>query len=226
MSSDQAIASPQFVSIGQQRDAARLGIWAFLVTEVMFFGGMFCGYTIYRNSYPDAFAAGSHKLNVVLGTINTAVLIGSSFTMALAVRAAQHGPERQRSGQHAHGRHSQGRAQNLPLLATVAAGAVFLGIKTFEYYTDYTESLIPGAHFQFAAAWLPQVQLFFVLYFAMTGLHAVHMIIGMGVILVLVLRQAIGRPPRDNSTAIEVTGLYWHFVDVIWIFLFPLLYLV
>jgi cytochrome c oxidase subunit 3 len=226
MSSEQAIVSPQFVSIAQQRDAARLGIWAFLITEVMFFGGMFCGYAIYRHAYPDAFAAGSHKLNIVLGTINTAVLIGSSFTMALAVRAAQHGTERPRAGKFARARNSQGRRQSLLLLATVAAGALFLGIKTFEYYTDYTEHLVPGSHFQFAATWLPQVELFFVLYFAMTGLHAVHMAIGMGVILVLVMRQAFGHPPRDNYAAIEVTGLYWHFVDVIWIFLFPLLYLV
>ncbi len=212
-----------FDTLDQQRDASLLGMWAFLVTEVLFFGGLFLAYTIYRMSYPAAFAAGSHHLNIVLGCINTAVLIGSSLTMALAVFAAQ-----------------QGNGRNVArfLLATMFLGTMFLGIKAIEWTHDYEESLIPGLAFD-AKIWahegMPPLEakqfagegeLFFVLYFSMTGLHGAHMIIGMAVMAFYLRPAWHGRYSRDYYTPIEGLGLYWHFVDVVWIFLFPLFYLV
>jgi cytochrome c oxidase subunit III len=200
-----------FDSLDQQRDAATLGMWVFLVTEVLFFGGLFATYSVYRNWYPDAFAAASHELDVTLGTINTAVLITSSLTMALAVHAAQLG---------------QRKLVLWFLVATMALGAAFLGIKSVEYYHKFAEHHVPGPGFQFEREYFGHAQLFFSLYFIMTGLHALHMVIGIGIMLVMFWWAWRGTITAEYYSPIEISGLYWHFVDIVWIFLFPLLYLI
>jgi cytochrome c oxidase subunit III len=199
----------QFETIEQQQETSTLGMWAFLVTEVMFFGGLFGAYTVYRFLYPEAFAAASHHLNYIIGAINTAVLIGSSMTMALAVRAAQLGNRRN---------------QVIFLLLTIVLGSTFLGIKVVEYHDKFVHHLVPGPHFQFEGP--PEAQLFFGLYFAMTGMHAVHMIIGIGMLATLAVLASRGRFSAEYYTPVELGGLYWHFVDIVWIYLFPLLYLI
>jgi cytochrome c oxidase subunit 3 len=200
-----------FDNLEQQTDATTLGMWVFLVTEVLFFGGLFLVYTVYRSLYPDAFIAASHELDVTLGTINTAVLITSSLTMALAVHAAQVG---------------QRKTLMLFLVATMILGGIFLGIKSVEYYHKFVEHLVPGPAFQFEKAHLRHAQLFFSLYFVMTGLHALHMIIGFGIMLWMLIWTWNGTITKEYYSPIEISGLYWHFVDIVWIFLFPLLYLV
>jgi len=200
-----------FDSLAQQSEATTLGMWVFLVTEVLFFGGLFATYMIYRSWYPDAFAAASHELDVTLGTINTVVLITSSLTMALAVHAAQLG---------------QRKALMLFLIATMILGGAFLGIKSVEYYHKFVEHHVPGPTFQFEAEHFRHAQIFFSLYFVMTGLHAVHMIIGIGIMLVMLWWSWNGTITAEYSSPIEISGLYWHFVDIVWIFLFPLLYLI
>jgi len=200
-----------FEDLGQQREAAALGMWVFLVTEVLFFGGLFAAYSIYRSWYPDAFAADSHELDVVLGTINTAVLITSSLTMALAVHAAQTG-----------GR----KLLILFLVVTMLLGATFLGIKGIEYYRKFVEHHVPGPAFQFEKEYFRHAQIFFSLYFVMTGLHAIHMIIGLGIMAWMLWWSWNGTITREYASPIEISGLYWHFVDIVWIFLFPLLYLI
>ena len=201
----------QFDSLGQQTEAATLGMWVFLVTEVLFFGGLFVTYTVYRSFYPAAFSAASHELDILLGGINTAVLITSSLTMALAVHAAQLG---------------QRRLLMIFLVVTMVLGTVFLGIKAVEYYHKFAEHHVPGATFQFEREHQRHAQIFFSLYFIMTGLHAIHMIIGIGVLLVMWIWAWRGRITSDYAGPIEISGLYWHFVDIVWIFLFPLLYLI
>jgi cytochrome c oxidase subunit 3 len=195
----------------QQREAGSLGMWIFLVTEIMFFGGLFTAYVVYRALFPDTFAHASRHLNVVLGTTNTVVLITSSLTMALAVWSAQ---TDRRSG--------TVRA----LLATIGLGSVFLGIKAWEYAHKFHEGLVPGPAFAYSGPDAPHAQLFFSLYFTMTGLHALHMVIGIGLLLWLLSAARAGRFSAAYHTPVEVTGLYWHFVDIVWIFLFPLLYLI
>jgi cytochrome c oxidase subunit III len=201
----------QFDTPAQQRETAALGMWVFLVTELMFFGGLFLVYVVYRSSFPRAFALGSHELDIVLGTTNTVVLIASSLTMALAVRSAQLGRR---------------RALMVFLVLTMILGSVFLGIKAYEYHHKYVEGFVPGPDFRYPGAEGPHVRIFFCLYFAMTGLHALHMIIGLGVLAVMLVMSARGRFGPRYHNPIEVSGLYWHFVDIVWIFLFPLLYLV
>ena len=210
MSELAAAVAHQFDDAEQQRDASTLGMWVFLVTEIMFFAGMFTAYVVYRSLYPHAFAHASHHLNVVLGCINTVVLITSSLTMALSVHAAQVG----RRGMLV-----------VCLLLTMALGATFLGVKGYEYWHKWHEHLVPGPHFAFHGPDPTNAQLFFSLYFAMTGLHALHMIIGVGLLGVLTVRGAQGMFNRFYYTPVELSGLYWHFVDLVWIFLFPLLYL-
>ena len=211
----------------QQYDAATLGMWVFLSTEILFFGGLFAGYTLYRTWYPQAFAVGCHRLDMALGAINTAVLLSSSLTMALAVRGAQTGDNRV-------------IARFLAL--TILLGSVFLGIKAFEYHEKFVEHLVPGRSFSLEQAVhrLPNaalkstntsepegnVELFFSYYFAMTGLHALHMIIGIVILSVLWIAACRGAFSREYFTPMEMTGLYWHFVDIVWVFLFPLLYLI
>ena len=183
----------------------------FLATEVLFFGALFVGYTVYRWLYPAAFAAGSARLDLVLGAINTAVLLTSSLTMALAVRSAQLG---------------RGKLSALLLVATILLGLAFLGIKYEEYHHKWTEHLIPGPRFHMEEIQTSAAQLFFCLYFGMTGLHALHMIIGIALLLGLLAPVYLGWFGPENHNFVEGLGLYWHFVDIVWIFLFPLLYLV
>jgi len=200
-----------FDNLAQQNEAATLGMWVFLATEVLFFGGLFITYLVYRNWYPEAFTAGSRELVVWAGTTNTAVLITSSLTMALAVHAAQTG---------------QRRLLMALLVATMALGCVFLGIKAFEYYTEYVEHHVPGAGFLFEGREAAHAQIFFSLYFMMTGLHALHMIIGLGIMSVMLWWSYRRVITAEYFSPIEISGLYWHFVDIVWIFLFPLLYLI
>ena len=207
-------ASPlahHFDNLEQQKEAASLGMWVFLVTEVMFFGGLFLAYLIGRAWYPGAWAAASHEMIVWAGTVNTAVLITSSLTMALAVNAAQEGHR---------------RMLITCLILTILLGCVFLGIKAFEYYSEYVEHHFPGSGFRFEAEFARPAQMFFSLYFTMTGLHALHMIIGIGIMLWMLYWSVSGVITTEYASPIEVAGLYWHFVDIVWIFLFPLLYLI
>lgn len=209
-----------FADVEQQKDAATLGMWVFLGTEIMFFGGLFCAYLVYRRWYFNEFAAGSRSLNVTLGAINTAVLICSSLTVALGVRAAQTGKR---------------ALLVLLLILTLLFGLAFLGIKGKEWYDKYEEHHIPGAafHADDIARAYPQIhfderheQIYFSLYFAMTGLHALHMVIGVGIFLYLTYYACRGRFTSEYYTPVEIGGLYWHFVDIVWIYLFPLLYLI
>ncbi len=209
----------QFEDLDQQLDTDTLGIWVFLVTEIMFFGGVFTAYALYRGLYLTAFEGGSRILDIRLGAINTAVLIASSLTMVLSVRSAQTGNR---------------RALIRFLIATMFLGAVFLGIKGFEYNQKFVEHVVPGLNWapegatlaHIAPGGLGHAQLYFIFYFAMTGLHAMHMIVGMGLLLWLLLRARKGSFTPSYFAPVEVVGLYWHFVDIVWIFLFPLLYLI
>ena len=201
----------QFDDLHQQKTAVNLGMWVFIAQEVMFFGGLFLAYIYYRAAYSAAFAEASHHLDVRLGAFNTVVLILSSFTMAMAVHSAEHG-DRKRITQF--------------IVLTMLLGAIFLGVKVYEYHHKWVEHLVPGAWFSFPGAHVREAQIFYLLYFAMTGLHALHMIIGLGVMLMLLRWNAEGRFTKAYSAPVHVSGLYWHFVDIVWIFLFPLLYLV
>lgn len=226
-----------FADEEQQRNAASLGMWWFLGTEIMFFGGMFCAYLVYRRWYFPEFAASSRSLDLVVGTLNTAVLICSSLTVAMAVRAAQLGKR---------------QLQVKLLLATIFFGLVFLGVKAKEWTDKYKEHHIPT--FDFSARDLihenqklfgldklqndpvklrereadiqQRSQIFFSLYFALTGMHALHMIIGVGIFTVITWMAWKGRFTPEYHTPLEIAGLYWHFVDIVWIYLFPLLYLI
>ena len=205
------LVAEQFDDIDQQRDAAKLGMWIFLATEVLFFGGLFLGYTIYRFTYGQVFVETSRKLDVILGGTNTAVLLISSLLMAFAVRVAKL---------------DQRRTLVWFLLGTAFLGCVFMSIKAVEYHKDFIEHLVPGRHFQWHGFDPQNAQLFFWIYFAMTGLHAIHVTVGIGVLLVLTLLAWRGKFAHGNYNPVEITGLYWHFVDIVWVFLFPLLYLV
>jgi cytochrome c oxidase subunit III len=201
----------QFNTMEQQQESATLGMWLFLVTEIMFFGGLFLCYFLYRVWYPAAWAEGSLLLDLQLGGINTVVLIGSSLTMALAVRAAQTGFP---------------RATVAYIVATMALGLVFIVIKGFEYAHKFHEHHVPGADFVLDSPNARAVEIFLSLYFAMTGLHALHMVIGFGLMVVIAWMAYKRRFTPEYYAPVEMAGLYWHFVDIVWIFLFPLLYLV
>ncbi len=211
MSKAATVQAHQFDDIEQQHEASWIGMWVFLATEVMFFGGMFTGYALYRSTYTQAFADASNHLDVWLGSINTAVLIFSSFTMALAVHSAELGNRKALAGF---------------LLLTILLGSVFLGIKFTEYYSKFEEHLLPGSSFVYKEPFARHAEIFFSFYFAMTGMHALHMIIGIGLLTFLIFRALRGGFSPTYHTPVELTGLYWHFVDIVWIFLFPLLYLI
>lgn len=200
----------QFETIAQQRSAAQLGMWIFLATEVLFFGGLFLSYTVFRSLYPHDFAAASHHTEVLIGGINTAILLFSSTLMALAVRAAELRNQKQLIGL---------------LLATACFGIIFMILKGIEYTKDWTDHLVPVLNFEWHQANPGHAQIFFWIYFAMTGLHAIHVTVGIFVMLILALLARGGKFTTGHFTPIEVAGLYWHFVDIVWIFLFPLLYL-
>lgn len=220
MSAKQGVLAHHFHDLDQQHNVALVGMWAFLASEILFFGGALLGYTVYRATFPvmsAGFTVGSHELSITLGAINTVVLICSSFTMALAVHAAHT---------------SQSRRAAWFLLATMVLGTVFLGIKATEYYQEYREHLIPGLDFEARPEWIAEgirpeaVKMFFVFYFVLTGLHALHMVVGMGLLAWLAHHAWRKRYSALYYTPVEIVGLYWHFVDIVWIFLFPLLYLI
>ena len=202
-----------FDTAEQQKDASTLGMWLFLVTEIMFFGGLFTAYIVYRSTHPAAFVAASHELDITLGGINTAVLICSSLTMALAIRAAQTG--------------KSNSTIIFYLIVTMFLGAAFIGVKLwFEWRHDWIEGIVPGLQWHYDGPYAPGVQMFMCFYFFMTGLHALHMVVGLGILTVLVFMAARGRFTSQYYVPLEISGLYWHFVDIVWIFLFPLLYLI
>jgi cytochrome c oxidase subunit 3 len=220
-----------FETVAQQFDATSFAMWLFLLTEIMFFGGLFTAYLIYRNWYYAAFVAASHQLDVRWGTANTFTLILSSFTMAMGVWCAE---MKRKSG------------LVLFLVLTLFLGLVFLGIKTIEYHEKWEKHHIPGLHYSMesfldpahdeaAAAYgdkpLPldmarHTEIYFFLYFAMTGMHALHMIIGIAILGFMIVRARAGAYTTGHVTYVENFGLYWHFVDIIWIYLFALLYLI
>jgi cytochrome c oxidase subunit III len=243
------VLATHFDDLGQQRSAMRLGMWMFLVTEAMFFGGVFCAYTAYRIWYPHEWEAASSALNVLIAGINSFLLLTSSLTITLAINAAHKG--------------EQARVK-LMLFLTLALALAFLGFKAYEYYSDFKEHLVPGPTFvsstpteEFEKEYLHahpeatrseiadaefhhlfeqdaaekvtlnpgRVQLFFMFYYIMTGLHVVHMLVGIGVIAWLYRMALQGRIGKDKFLLIEITSLYWHFVDMVWLFLMPLLYL-
>ena len=211
MAESRSALAHQFNDLGQQYEASNIGMWAFLLTEIMFFGGLFAGYLVYRSAYLTGFIEGSHHLDMLLGTLMTAILIGSSLTMALAVHAAQVG-------------HNKLLVRFI--LLTIFLGLVFLGIKGYEYWHKYHTGMVPGFNFHYQGAHTDIVRLFLTFYFIMTAMHALHMIIGIGLQAVLVVLAWRGRFSSAYHTPVEIIGLYWHFVDIVWIFLYPLLYLV
>jgi len=232
----------QFKTLEQQKDSASLGMWIFLITEVMFFGGIMLAYTINRHTYFAAFAMGSNTLDLNLGGFNTIVLLASSFTMAMAVWSAQVGKK---------------QLISLFLLITIVLGFVFFGVKYIEYSQKFHHHLIPGRNFditycvnnpakcedvnpeelnaereELAKAFQvdpdlnSHAQLYYSAYFGMTGLHALHMVIGAGLLLWLLKLSLAGRFTPQYNNPVDMVGLYWHFVDIVWIYLFPLLYLI
>jgi len=200
-----------FATPEQQKDASMMGMWVFLITEIMFFGGMFYGYMVYRSLYFSAWAEGSQHMDFWWGTINTVVLLCSSLTMALAVRSTQLGLR---------------KSSVTLLLVTILFGLAFLGIKAIEYSSHIREHQFPGSSFQFPGPNTHQVELFFSFYWAMTGFHALHMVIGVALVGIIAYQAWKGRYGPEYYNPVENAGLYWHFVDIVWIYLYPLLYLI
>jgi cytochrome c oxidase subunit 3 len=205
------VVARQFDDPLQQRKASDLGMWVFLATEILFFGALFVAYTATRLHDPQAFAIASRLTNLTLGSVNTAVLLTSSLTMALAVRATKLGLR---------------NASIAFLLATAVLGLAFLGIKFTEYYLDWRNHLVPVLDFAHAGPHAGGVENFFYLYFFMTGVHSIHLVIGIVMVLVLAFLARRRDFSPDYFTPVELGGLYWHLVDIVWIFLYPLLYLV
>lgn len=200
-----------FVDSEQQFDAAKFGMWIFLVTEILFFGGLFAAYIVYRAWYPELFTLASEELNTLWGGVNTLVLIGSSLTVAMAIKSAQ-----------------QNQKKNIiiNLGITIALAFVFMVIKYFEYTHKFEIGIFPGEFYTFGGIDHPQANIFFSLYYMMTGLHGIHVLIGIGLMIWLVVKANKGAFDSEYYTPLEITGLYWHLVDIIWIFLFPLFYLI
>ncbi|HKL17414.1 MAG TPA: cytochrome c oxidase subunit 3 family protein [Halalkalibaculum sp.] len=200
-----------FVDSDQQFDAAKFGMWIFLVTEILFFGGLFAAYIVYRAWYPELFTLASEELNTLWGGVNTLVLIGSSLTVAMAIKSAQ-----------------QNQKKNIiiNLGITIALAFVFMVIKYFEYTHKFEIGIFPGQFYAFEGIDHAKANIFFSLYYLMTGLHGIHVIIGIGLMIWLVKKAANNAYDSEYYTPLEITGLYWHLVDIIWIFLFPLFYLI
>ncbi len=191
--------------------SAKEGIWLFMVTEILMFGGLFVGYFLMHAIYPETFKEGASHLDWVMGSINTVVLIASSFTMALSIHYIQKG---------------QTQKANWALIVTLVCAATFLVIKYFEYSHKFHDGLLPGKFFSNPEAVAQNMGLYFGFYFCMTGLHGTHVLIGMGLIAWVLFRNMRGDFSPEYFTAVEGVGIFWHIVDLIWIFLFPLLYLV
>ena len=213
---DQTAGHPEFLQhhfsdVEQQRESAKLGMWIFLLTEVLLFGGLFCAYSIYRSWNPEIFHNAHRFLDVYLGTLNTVVLIVSSVTMALAIRSMQLDRKKQ---------------MLIFLIVTLALAAAFLVVKYFEYSHKFHLGQLPGKFYTFTGIEGTNPHIFFSVYFLMTGLHGIHVIGGMAVITWLIFKTRGRTFSSQYYTPIEMTGLYWHLVDLIWIFLFPLFYLV
>jgi len=203
------LLAEQFDDLAQQEETCTVGMWTFLSTEVVFFGGLFTAYIVYRSTYPEAFAEGSHHSDLLLGTVNTAVLLTSSLTMALSVHAAREGRR---------------KALTIFLGLTLILGVAFLALKGIEYSEHISEHFLPGRNLKRG---LPHgTELFFLLYFVMTGLHAIHLLIGCGVLVVLLWLARNSRFSARYYTPVEVSALYWHFVDLVWVFLYPMFYLI
>jgi cytochrome c oxidase subunit 3 len=202
----------QFEDQAQQREAATLGMWVFLSTEILFFGAMFAGYTVYRFANPQVWKEASRHTLLALGTCNTALLLLSSLTMVLGVRAIELGLRRM-----------AGRW----LWCTAVLGTAFLIVKSFEYYHEIHEGLLPGASFHLEGPGGKHAEMFFYIYFLMTGVHALHVTIGVVMLAIFAIRlhATSNRSTPLSPAAVDLLGLYWHFVDIVWVFLFPLLYL-
>ncbi|HZO86774.1 MAG TPA: cytochrome c oxidase subunit 3 [Chthonomonadaceae bacterium] len=200
----------QFDDIEQQREASILAMWVFLATEILLFGGLFFAYTAYRQAFPGAFAAASNKTVYWIGTLNTGVLLISSVTMALSVHAAREGRR---------------KALLRFLLATLFLGLTFLGLKGFEYYLDYESHIVPGLNWPITNNFTRHQAIFFLLYFFMTGLHAFHLTVGCCLVSLMIFWTWRGRFSKEHYIPIDLTGLYWHLIDLVWIFLYPLFYL-
>ena len=211
LSASTAALQHHFANLEQQRESSTLGMWVFLITEIMFFGGMFTAYMIYRVAYPVAFQQASQHMLFLAGTVNTAVLIGSSLFVAMAVHAAQTGHRKQIV---------------YFLLLALLLGLVFLGIKGIEYHDHWMQHKVPGPAFEFEGTDPQHSEVFFALYFIMTGFHALHMVIGVGLVAIVAYFAWQGRYTPEYHNPIDNVRLYWHFVDIVWIFLYPLLYLI
>ena len=207
----EAYVAHHFPNLRQQEHAARLGMWLFLATELLLFGGLFTAYSVYRYLYPAAFAAGSEHLLLWAGTTNTLVLITSSLTVALAFHNARHG---------------RGKVAALCLLVTLVLAVAFLGIKAWEWHTDFDHGTLPGRYYSSTSLQAVGAPMFFTLYFILTGLHGVHVVVGMCVLTYVMVQAWRGVYDHGYTTPVELGGMYWHLVDLIWIFLYPLLYLI
>ncbi|QOZ32876.1 cytochrome c oxidase subunit 3 [Bradyrhizobium sp. CCBAU 53421] len=206
---DLPAVAPQFASVGHRDETAELGMWVFIATEVLLFGGLLLAYFVYRHAYPQGFATGSRHTEIVIGTANTAILLTSSFLVAWAVEMFS----------------AETRKLTAWLLAAaICLGLAFIALKGIEYHGEYEEHLVPGIDFEFKGDLANGVQLFFIFYFIATAIHALHMIIGIGLLaaLALLCRNA---PSSRHRAALHSAALYWHFVDIVWIFLFALIYL-
>ena len=201
----------QFDDAAQQRDAATIGMWLFIATEILFFGAMFLGYTVYRYAYPQSFAEASRHTLIAFGGTNAAVLLISSTTMAFAVYAA---------------RENRRKSLVLFLLLTAFLGALFLVIKGFEYSCEISEHLLPGSSFRIAVPEPSKAEMFFYIYWLMTGVHGLHVTIGVILIVIFATRACFTNAFVNHDAPVDLLGLYWHFVDIVWLFLFPLIYLV
>ena len=200
----------QFATPQQQREVATLGMWIFIVTELMLFGGMFAAFAVFRRWYPAGFTKGSSEMELVMGAVNTAVLICSSFTMSLSEYAI-----------------ARGKANRCAwlLVVTMLLGVLFLGIKFTEYYLHYVDHKLPGYGFYESGPLATQVQMFFFFYFVMTGLHSMHLIIGIGLLIAMLIPTLSGYLGEGYFTPIRNVSLYWHFVDIIWVFLYAIFYI-
>ena len=200
-----------FVDAEQQFDSAKMGMWIFLVTEILFFGGLFAAYTVYRILHPELFAEASKELDTLWGTVNTLVLIGSSLTVAMAIKSAQL---------------NQTKNIAINLGITIALAFIFLMIKYFNWMHHFELGIYPGTAYSFTGIDNPHASMFFSLYYLMTGLHGIHVVVGIGVMTWLLIKSLKGEFHSEYYTPLEIGGLYWHLVDIIWIFLYPLFYLI